>query len=59
MDTLTLDTLGTLAQAREMDLTEDELRGLLPLVQGVRALMRSLRDAPLAEIEPSSQYRIL
>jgi hypothetical protein len=59
MDTLTLDTLKTLANAREMDLTEDELRGLLPLVQGVRALMRSLRDAPLDEIEPSSQYRIL
>ena len=59
MDTLTLDTLRTLANAREMDLTEDELRGLLPLVQGVRALMKSLRDVPLDEIEPSSQYRIL
>jgi hypothetical protein len=59
MDTLTLDTLRTLAKAREMDLTDEELRGLLPLVQGVHALMKSLRHAPLEEIEPSSQYRIL
>jgi hypothetical protein len=59
MDTLTLDTLRTLASAQKMDLTDDELRGLLPLVQAGRALMRSLRDAALDEIEPSCQYRIL
>lgn len=59
MDTLTLDTLRALANAQEIDLTDEELRRLLPLVQAGRALMKSLRDAALDEIEPSCQYRIL
>jgi hypothetical protein len=47
-----------LAKAQGLDLTDEELAGLLPLVQASRSLMDSLRGFPL-EIEPSSQYRIL
>jgi len=58
MESLTLDTLRVLAKAQGLDLTDEELAGLLPLVQASRSLMDSLRGFPL-EIEPSSQYRIL
>ena len=58
MEPLTLATLRVLAEAQGLDLTDDELAGLLPLVRASRSLMDSLRPVPL-EIEPSSQYRIL
>jgi len=58
MEPLTLATLRVLAEAQGLDLSDDELAGLLPLVQASRSLMDSLRPVPL-EIEPSSQYRIL
>ena len=58
MEPLTLDTLRVLAEAQGLDLTDEELAGLLPLVQASRSMMDSLRGVSL-EIEPSSQYRIL
>ena len=58
MEPLTLDTLRTLAAAQGLDLTDEELAGLLPLVQASRSMMDSLRGLSL-EVEPSSQYRIL
>ena len=58
MESLTLDTLRVLAKAQGLGLTDEELAGLLPLVQASRSLMDSLWGVPL-EVEPSSQYRIL
>ena len=58
MEPLTLDTLRTLAAAQGLDLTDEELAGLLPLVKASRSMMDSLRGLS-PEIEPSSQYRIL
>jgi hypothetical protein len=58
MESLTLDTLRVLAKAQGLDLTDEELAGLLPLVQSSRSLMDALRAMP-REVEPSSQYRIL
>jgi len=58
MDPLTTDMLRTLAQVQGLVLTDEELAGLLPLVQAGRALMESLAGIPLGEVEPSSQYRM-
>ena len=58
MEFHTLDTLRVLAKAQGLDLTDDELAGLLPLVNANRSLMDSLRGLPV-EAEPSSQFRIL
>jgi glutamine synthetase adenylyltransferase len=59
MTPLTIDTLRTLAQAQGLDLTDQELAGLLPLVEAGRALMASMAAVPLADVEPAVQYRIL
>ncbi|HET7875054.1 MAG TPA: hypothetical protein VFN71_05970 [Methylomirabilota bacterium] len=57
MEKLTLDALRTLARAQGLDLTDQELQGLLPLVQAGRDLMAALPALPL-DLEPTSQYRI-
>ena len=59
MEPLTTEALRTLATAQGLELTDEELAGLLPLVQAGRAMMESLAGIPLADVEPSSQYRIL
>ena len=57
MEPLTIDTLRTLARERGLDLTDQELEGLLPLVQAGRAMIASL--PPPADVEPACQYRML
>ncbi len=57
MEPLTIDTLRTLARERGLDLTDNELEGLLPLVQAGRAMVASL--PPPGDAEPACQYRML
>ena len=59
MDPLTIDTLRTLAALQGLDLTDQELAALLPLVVAARSMMEPVRDALSGEIEPAIQYRIL
>ncbi len=59
MDPLTIDELRTLASLHGLDLTDQELAGLLPLVAATRSMTAPLRDALSREVEPASQYRIL
>lgn len=59
MESLTVDTLRTLARLQGLDLTDQELAGLLPLVQAARTMMESLRGVLPGDLEPASQYRIL
>ena len=59
MDPLTIDTLRTLATLQGLDLTDQELAALLPLVAATRSMMEPVRDALFGEIEPAVQYRIL
>ena len=58
MDPLTLDTLRTLAQSLGLALSDEELDGLLPLVQTGRAMMAALPPGALRDIEPACQYRL-
>jgi len=58
MDTLTIDVLRHLAESRGLDLTDAELAGLLPLVQGARALIDAIELPAGAETEPAAQYRM-
>jgi len=58
MDPLTLDTLRTLAQSLGLALSDEELDGLLPLVQTGRAMMAALPPEALRDIEPACQYRL-
>jgi hypothetical protein len=59
MDALTTDALRGLANMRGLSLTEAELEGLLPLVQGARALVDGIEILAGSETEPACQYRIL
>jgi hypothetical protein len=59
MNSLTLDTLKTLASLEGLTLTDQELASLLPLVTATRAMTDSLRDVVSSDIEPAAQYRIL
>ncbi|OGK88946.1 MAG: hypothetical protein A2X52_09095 [Candidatus Rokubacteria bacterium GWC2_70_16] len=59
MEPLTLDAIRALARSLGLDLTDEELAGLLPLVQTARAMMDALPSEALRDLEPASQYRIL
>jgi hypothetical protein len=59
MEALTIDTLRALATLGGLDLTDQELAALLPLVAAARSMMEPVRDALSGEVEPASQYRIL
>ncbi len=56
---LTRDTLRALAQAQGLTLRDAELDALLPLVQATRALIDEMAAAPLDDVEPTAQYRML
>jgi hypothetical protein len=58
MESLTLDALRTLAAARGLELTDQELAELLPMVEAARAAMASLRRVARGDREPAVQYRI-
>ena len=58
MEKLTVDALRTLAKAQGLDLTDQELAGLLPLVEAGRSGLAAVTDIPPA-LEPASQFRIL
>jgi hypothetical protein len=59
MEPLTIDTLRTLATLAGLDLTDQELAALLPLVGAMRSMMEPVRDALSGEVEPATQYRVL
>jgi hypothetical protein len=59
MEPLTIDALSALARARGLELTGEELAALLPVVQALRSSMDALRDAPLGDVEPAAQFRIV
>ena len=59
MEPLTIDSLRTLASLRGLELSDQELARLLPLVRAARATTQSLVDAVAGDVEPASQYRIL
>lgn len=58
MESPTIDTLRTLARAQGLELTDEDLAAVLPLVQAGWGLMASLAAVPLDDVEPSSQFRI-
>ena len=59
MEPLTIDSLRTLASLQGLELTDQELARLLPLVRAARSTTALLADAVSGDIEPASQYRIL
>jgi len=59
MDPITIDSLRTLATLGGLDLTDEGLGALLPLVAAARTMMGPVRDALSGDIEPASQFRIL
>jgi hypothetical protein len=59
MEPLTLDTLKALATLEGLELTDQELAALLPLVAAARSTLEPLGDALAGEHEPATQYRIL
>ncbi len=59
MEPLTIETLRIIAKAQGLELSDQDLHRLLPLVQAGRSMMEALATIPVTEIEPTSQYRIL
>lgn len=59
MEHLTIDALRTMARAQGLELSDEDLAAVLPLVQVGRGLMESLAAVPLGNVEPSSQFRIV
>jgi len=59
MEHLTIDALRTMARAQGLELSDEDLAAVLPLVQVGRGLMESLAAVPLGTVEPSSQFRIV
>jgi hypothetical protein len=59
MEQLTIDALRTMARAQGLELSDEDLAAVLPLVQVGRGLMESLAAVPLDDVEPSSQFRIV
>jgi hypothetical protein len=57
MEPLTLDTLRMLARSQGLDLTDEDLQRLLPLVQTGRSLLAAIPPEALADLEPALQYR--
>ncbi len=58
MENLTIETLRTSARAQGLELSDEDLAAVLPLVQAGRGMMESLAAVPLDDVEPSSQFRI-
>jgi hypothetical protein len=58
MEHLTIDAVRTMARAQGLELSDEDLTAVLPLVQVGRGLMESLAAVPLDDVEPSSQFRI-
>jgi hypothetical protein len=58
MEHLTTDAVRTMARAQGLELSDEDLAAVLPLVQVGRRLMESLAAVPLDDVEPSSQFRI-
>jgi len=59
MGALTIDALALLASAAGLELSDQELAALLPLVAAARETTDALVEALTPEIEPAAQYRIL
>ena len=59
MEPATIETLRALATIGGLELTDEELAALLPLVIATRSMMEAVREALASEIEPTTQYRIL
>jgi hypothetical protein len=59
MEPLTLDTLKALAALEGLDLADQELAALLPLVAATRSMLDALGEALTGAHEPATQYRIL
>ncbi len=58
MEPLTMDALRALARAQALDCSDEELAGLLPLVEGGRQLIAGLDEALRPEVEPTSEFRL-
>jgi hypothetical protein len=58
MTPLTLDELRAMARLQGLDLADDVLAGLLPLVQAGRELMAGLDPALRGDVEPTCVYHI-
>ena len=59
MEALTIEALKIWASLKGLELTDQELTSLLPLVVAAREATESLGEALTAEVEPAPQYRIL
>jgi hypothetical protein len=59
MNALTLDDVRCLGRAAGFDWSPAEAEALRPALERSLALLRSLDDLPLGDLEPTIQYRIL
>jgi hypothetical protein len=58
MEPLTVEALRALARAQGLDLSDEDLVALVPLVTGSRELVGTLDEALHPEVEPASEYHL-
>jgi hypothetical protein len=54
-----LDALRAAARLAGFEWTDAELEAIRPMVEASLRLLAGLEELPLAEVEPTTQYRIL
>jgi Asp-tRNA(Asn)/Glu-tRNA(Gln) amidotransferase C subunit len=59
MNTLDLDTLRRLATLGGFTWSESELEAIRPALERALAGLERMERLPLAEVEPTTQYRML
>jgi hypothetical protein len=59
MESLTLDTMRAVARLQGFDWSDAELEAIRPVVEAGRRLLAALETAPLAQLDPTTQFRIL
>ena len=57
--TLDLDTLRGFARVAGFDWSDEELERLRPAIEASRRILGALESAPVADVEPTTLYRVL
>src|SRR5512132_1696516 len=57
--TLDLDTLRCFARVAGFDWSDEELERLRPAIEASRRILGALESAPVADVEPTTLYRVL
>ena len=56
---LDLETLRRVSRFAGFDWSDDELERLRPMIEASRRMLAALEAAPIADVEPTTLYRVI